>query len=81
LYAAEHNEWVEKAFITRLWMSVSRSETTSSPDEIVAVLDALVANMLTPMDTAASHAAQIVSKPEVSLCGWTLTALAPLEEN
>lgn len=61
LFLAERVEWIEKAFITRLWMSINQSETPEIVHEIRDLVDSLSDNLSKPLDAAATHAAQIVS--------------------
>ncbi|KAI9792395.1 MAG: hypothetical protein M1816_002279 [Peltula sp. TS41687] len=61
LFSAERVEWIEKAFITRLWMSTSQPEMPETIGEIQDIVDSLSDNLSKPLDAAATHAAQIVS--------------------
>lgn len=60
LYSAERQEWVEKAFITRLWISLGDPVSGGNIDEIRHVLESLSANQQKSLSPAAGHAAQIV---------------------
>lgn len=60
LYNAERQEWVEKAFITRLWMSLGNLDASRGIEEIQAVVESLTTNLQKPLDATATHAAQMV---------------------
>lgn len=68
LYSAEHQEWVEKAFITRLWMGTSDSDSAASVEEVRSIVSSLSGNLQKPLDAAATHAAQILLWKRIESC-------------
>lgn len=67
LYASANGDWIEKAFITRLWISTDKMiETTGVLDELQRTVAGLTANYPKPLTAAATHASQLVRSPRTS---------------
>ncbi|KAI9832360.1 MAG: hypothetical protein M1826_002046 [Phylliscum demangeonii] len=62
VYSAEQGEWLEKAFVTRLWISIAQVPTAETVDEVRSGIDKLAGHLRSPLSPAATHAVQIVRR-------------------
>ncbi|KAI9826189.1 MAG: hypothetical protein M1819_007445 [Sarea resinae] len=60
LYSMDTEEWIERAFITRLWIIADIPESEDVLDQLSQVCDSLSMNLVKPLSASATHAAQIL---------------------
>ncbi|KAI9856788.1 MAG: hypothetical protein M1824_005259 [Vezdaea acicularis] len=60
LFESENDDWIEKVFVTRLWMTVSATETSGNTQSLVALVNELSSKLQKPLSASATHASQIV---------------------
>ena len=58
---AERPEWIEKVFVTRLWMSTTAESIAGDAQIIAELLTVLSTALKAPLSASASHAAHVVS--------------------
>jgi hypothetical protein len=61
LFREEKEAWIEKAVITRLWITSSSSIAEGTLNQLREFLDEVLQNAKTPLSAQATHAAQTVS--------------------
>jgi hypothetical protein len=67
LFAEEKEEWIERASIMRIWISTSCAESKDKVELLKDVLDTISSNTIKPFSSAATHAAQMVPRPQPSI--------------
>ncbi|KAH0544865.1 hypothetical protein FGG08_001094 [Glutinoglossum americanum] len=58
LFSAETEEWIEKALITRLWISTSQAGNLDTLESLNRVVTTLFNNLTAPLSASAAHGAQ-----------------------
>jgi hypothetical protein len=74
LFREENQNWIEKATITRIWISTTDSSADNILDYLQDILDTVSCNSRAPFSASATHAAQTVSAIHVVECNDSLTA-------
>lgn len=60
LFREENQDWIEKAVITRLWISSSDSISENALEQLHSLFDTVLQNSKAPLSAPATHAAQTV---------------------
>jgi hypothetical protein len=63
LFREENSKWIEKAVITRIWVSTTSTLTDDALEQLQELFDIISGNSQAALSAPATHAAQIVSKP------------------
>jgi len=62
LFREENADWVEKAVITRIWISTTSTLAESTPEQVQGLLDSVIRTPKDSLSAAATHAAQTVGR-------------------
>lgn len=60
LFREENQSWIEKAVITRIWISTTNSPSENTLEQIQELLDTVSQHSETTLSAPATHAAQTV---------------------
>ncbi|KAI9718236.1 MAG: hypothetical protein M1812_004226 [Candelaria pacifica] len=58
IFSTENEGWIEKVFVTRLWIATSTADTDNNLNALRAIFDAVAFNVKQPLSAHATHAAQ-----------------------
>ncbi|EUC48226.1 hypothetical protein COCMIDRAFT_87783 [Bipolaris oryzae ATCC 44560] len=58
LFREENQQWIEKAIITRIWISTTRNSSENMLEQLQDRFDTVSQNLPTPISAPATHAAQ-----------------------
>lgn len=61
LFREENQQWLEKAIITRIWISTTNSISENTLEQLQSLFDVVSQNSRTALSAPATHAAQTVS--------------------
>lgn len=69
LFREENRAWVEKAVVTRIWITTTNMTADDNLEQLQELLDLVSQNSKDPLSAPATHAAQTVSGLRTILCG------------